>query len=161
HPHRMNFVQRPALDRARQHEKMQREGGQDVVRGARPGTAFAKTTRPTIGSGVARDALFARLDEPTGRTVLWISGPPGSGKTTLAAGYVQARRLQSVWYQIEADDADAATFFHYLSHAARKLGPERVRELPAFTAQHGRDVASFARKFFRQLFAGGDEPLAG
>src|SRR4029453_14703241 len=82
----MNFVQRPALDRARQHEKMQREGGQDVVRGARPGTAFAKTTRPTIGSVVARDALFARLDQPTGRPGLGVSGPPGAGATPARGG---------------------------------------------------------------------------
>ena len=122
-------------------------------------TAFAKTTRPTIGSVVAREALFARLDEPAGRTVVWISGPPGSGKTTLASGYVQARRLPYVWYQIDTDDADPATFFHYLVHAVRKLGAARARDLPQFAARHASDVASFARKFFRQFFAGG-EPLA-
>jgi ATP/maltotriose-dependent transcriptional regulator MalT/DNA-binding SARP family transcriptional activator len=131
-----------------------------VVKGGHLGTAFAKTTRPTIGSAVARDALFARLDEPAARTVVWISGPPGSGKTTLAAGYVQARRLKSVWYQVDADDADPATFFHYLAHAARKLGAARTRSLPSFTAAHARDVASFSRKFFRELFASDAEPLA-
>ena len=135
-------------------------GRDDVAKPGQSAIAFAKTTRPTIGSVVERPALFARLDEPPGRTLVWISGPPGSGKTTLAAGYVQARRLKSVWYQIDADDADPATFFHYLSHAARKLGAARARELPRFTAQHADDVASFARKFFRQLFADATQPLA-
>ena len=128
-----------------------------MVKGGESGTAFAKTTRPTIGSVLARDALFARLDQPPGRTVVWISGPPGSGKTTLAAGYAQARRLPCVWYQIDSDDADPATFFHYLAHAARKLGA--ARSLPAFTARHGGDVGSFSRNFFRQLFALGAQPL--
>jgi ATP/maltotriose-dependent transcriptional regulator MalT/DNA-binding SARP family transcriptional activator len=131
-----------------------------VIKGGRSGTAFAKTTRPTVGSVVAREALFARLDQPAGRTLVWISGPPGSGKTTLAAGYVEARRLRSLWYQVDSEDADPATFFHYLSHAARKLGAARASELPQFMPQHGRDVVAFSRRFFRQLFASGTEPIA-
>ena len=138
---------------------MEREGN-DVPKPLRSGIAFAKTTRPTMGSAVERESLFRHLDTPAGRTVAWISGPPGSGKTTLAASYTQARRLQAVWYQIDADDADPASFFHFLAHAARKLGGARANELPAFTPQHADNVASFARKFFRQLFAGVTEPLA-
>lgn len=48
------------------------------------GVAFAKTTRPVISGFVRREALFARLDGNPGRTVAWISGPPGSGKSTFA-----------------------------------------------------------------------------
>ena len=131
-----------------------------MIKGDHPGTAFAKTTRPVIGSTVEREALFARLDDPSGRSGAWICGPPGAGKTTLAASYVRARRLATLWYQVDADDEDPATFFHYFAHAVRKLGGQRERQLPAFTKQHGGDVASFARKFFRQLFAGSKEPLA-
>ena len=35
--------------------------------------AFAKTTRPAIGSIVPRARLFARLDGAPGRAVAWIS----------------------------------------------------------------------------------------
>ncbi|HSA88397.1 MAG TPA: BTAD domain-containing putative transcriptional regulator [Burkholderiales bacterium] len=115
--------------------------------------AFAKTTRPAIGSIVPRARLFARLDGAPGRTVAWISGPPGAGKTSLAASYVEARNWRVLWYQVDADDADVATFFHYLGHAARKLEGERPQELPKFAPQYGADVALFARKFFRELFA--------
>jgi len=114
--------------------------------------AFAKTTRPVIGSAVRREALFARLDGTSGRTVIWISGPPGAGKSTLAASYVEARNLACIWYQLDPDDGDVATFFHYLGHAARRLDEGRARELPAFAPQYSGDVAAFARNYFRQLF---------
>ena len=51
------------------------------------GVAFAKTTRPVIGSAVRREALFARLDGTSGRTVVWIPGPPGAGTFSNGAEY--------------------------------------------------------------------------
>ena len=115
--------------------------------------SLAKTTRPALGSVVRREALFVRLDGQPGRTLAWISGPPGAGKSTLAASYVDARGYQCAWYQLDPDDADVATFFHYLGHAARKLGDGEPPDLPAFTAQHLQNVAAFSRRFFRQLFS--------
>lgn len=121
-------------------------------------TAFAKTTRPAISAVMPRERLFARLDGMAGRTVGWISGPPGAGKTCLAASYLEARRYKVLWYQVDADDGDVASFFHYLAHAARKLEGGRARELPVFSP--GADLASFSRQFFRQLFALARTPVA-
>jgi ATP/maltotriose-dependent transcriptional regulator MalT/DNA-binding SARP family transcriptional activator len=125
-----------------------------------PAVAFAKTTRPVIASHVPRERLFARLDGSAGRTSAWISGPPGAGKTTLAASYVEARNYRALWYHVDPDDADVASFFHYLRHAAHKLEGVRAAELPRFGPQYGADVASFSRKFFRQLFSRAKAPFA-
>ncbi len=57
-----------------------------MAQARRRGVAFAKTTRPVIGSAVRREALFARMDGTSGRTVIWISGPPGAGTCTFSNG---------------------------------------------------------------------------
>ncbi|WP_024302644.1 BTAD domain-containing putative transcriptional regulator [Pseudogulbenkiania sp. MAI-1] len=120
-------------------------------------TTFARTTRPEIGGILRREALFSRLDGLPGRIAVWISGPAGAGKSTLAASYVDARAYQSAWYQVDPGDVDIATFFHYLGHATRRLatGP-----LPAFDTRYGDNLASFSRHFFRQLFARLSAPSA-
>ncbi len=121
------------------------------------GTTFIKMTRPEIGCIVRREALFARLDGLPGRIAAWIAGPPGAGKSTLAASYVDARNYQSAWYQVDPDGEDIATFFHYLGHAVRKLAGER---LPVFDARYTGNVAGFSRHFFRQLFVRPAVPAA-
>ena len=121
-------------------------------------TAFAKSTRPEISGVVQREALFARLDGTPARTVAWISAPPGFGKTTLAASYLEARSYRWAWYRVDPDDDDGATFLHYLARAMRKLRGAGA-ELPAFGPEH-RSMAAFARHFFRALFTGAVGPVA-
>ena len=122
-------------------------------------TAFAKSTRPEIGGVVAREALFTRLDGAAGRTVVWISAPPGFGKTTLAASYLEARNYRWAWYQVDPDDDDGETFFHYVAHAVRKLRRDGDA-LPAYGPEHRDNLAAFSRRFFRTLFANADGPTA-
>src|SRR5689334_21730670 len=126
----------------------------------RPPAIFAKTTRPAIASVVPRERLYARLDGTPGRKVAWISGPPGSGKTSLAAAYAETRRFRTLWYQLDPDDTDVATFFHFLAHGAAKLEGARDLEMPAYSEAFGADVPAFARRFFRHMFAHAKGPLA-
>lgn len=81
------------------------------------------------------------------------SGAPGAGKTTLAGSWLDARNIPGIWYQVDAGDADPATFFHYLGDAARPFTRKGLRPLPDLTAEYLSDIPGFTRRFFRELFA--------
>src|SRR5690606_2680544 len=87
--------------------------------GQRP-LSLAKLTAPQPNRAWPRARLFERLDAARrGGGIVWIAAPAGSGKTTLVASYLQARRLRAAWYRVDAADADVASFFHYLGQAAK------------------------------------------
>src|SRR6188474_1331243 len=120
------------------------------MREARP--ALAKTTRPRLSSVVPRERLFRALDEARNRSALWLTGPPGSGKTTLAASYVEKRKPASLWYQIDESDADIASFFYYLGLAGARPTKRGAAELPRFMPQHRAALTAFARRYFQALY---------
>lgn len=82
--------------------------------------AIAKITRPRLSDVLHRPRLFRLLDRCRKAPVTWISGPAGSGKTTLVASYLDARKIPCLWYQMDGGDADLATFFYYLGLAAKR-----------------------------------------
>jgi DNA-binding SARP family transcriptional activator len=82
-----------------------------------------------------------------------VTGPPGAGKTTLIASYIEARDLPSVWYQVDAGDADAATFFYYLRLAVEPLQRSSARPLELLTPEYMADLSGFSRRFFRDWYA--------
>lgn len=112
---------------------------------------IAKLSRPRLHRAIARERLFTRLDEARDAGLVWVSGPPGSGKTTLLSTYVEHRGITCLWYQVEAADADLATFYYYLRMATQSLFAKR-KSLPLFTPEFASDSAGFSRRFFRALF---------
>ena len=125
---------------------------------ARP--PLAKLTRPKLYGALPRPRLFALLDEAATRPIVWLSGAPGAGKTTLVASYLEARHRRHLWYQLDAGDADSGTFLHYLRIAAQQLAGKAAVSLPQFTSEPQQDLARFARSFFRDLFAALPLPCA-
>jgi DNA-binding SARP family transcriptional activator len=106
-----------------------------------------------VFGNVARERLFAALDAVRSKPLVWICGWPGAGKTVLASSYLEARSRPALWYQVDAGDADPATFFYYLSEAAASLQRGKKTRLPLLTQEYLADIPGFTRRFFRSLFA--------
>jgi len=115
--------------------------------------ALAKLTRPKLYDALSRPRLYALLDEASTRPIIWVCAPPGAGKTTLVASYLEARNRRHLWYQIDAGDADPATFVHYMRTAALAVAGKAAAALPPFTSEPQQDLGRFSRGFFRDLFS--------
>jgi len=125
----------------------------------RRGTGLAKLSRPRLYEAVSRERLFALLDAQRQHRVTLVAAPPGAGKTTLVASYLESRKLPGIWYQVDGGDADPSTFFYFLGLAERALpGHGRRPPLPLLTPEYLPDLAGFSRRFFRELFARMGEP---
>ncbi|MBL8535269.1 MAG: hypothetical protein JNL33_15585 [Betaproteobacteria bacterium] len=106
---------------------------------------LGKTSVPRIADAVDRPRLFKQLDVALERRALWLAAPPGYGKTTLIASYLEHRSRSARWLQLDAGDGDPATFVDYLSVLASDSG----RSLPKLSPEYLSDVAGFARRFLR------------
>jgi ATP/maltotriose-dependent transcriptional regulator MalT/DNA-binding SARP family transcriptional activator len=112
----------------------------------------AKISRPHSGDILVRDRLHAILDSESAKPLLWITGPGGSGKSSLVSGWIEARKLFCLWYQVDAGDNDLSSFFYHLGHAARRAAPRKKRPLPLLTPEYLAALPVFARRFFEDLF---------
>jgi LuxR family maltose regulon positive regulatory protein len=113
----------------------------------------AKTTRPSLAGIFLRKRLFRLLNRARDQSVIWISGPGGSGKTTLVASYLDHCKLPCLWYQLDADDADLSTFFYYLGLAAKHAAPRHRKPLPLLTPEYLQAIPAFTRRYFENLYA--------
>ncbi len=93
------------------------------------------------------------LDKCRTRPVIWITGPPGSGKTALVSSYLDVHKLPCLWYQVDQGDADIASFFYYMGLAAQKAVPRKRSSLPLLTSEYLQGIPTFTRRYFEKLFS--------
>ena len=119
----------------------------------------ARRSRSSAGQGssTSRSASGSSSSSTSGAAhpILWIAGPPGSGKSTLVASYIESRKAPGLWFQADPGDADPATFFHYVRVGVGEIPGRRARDaaaLPVFSAEYAGDLPAFSRRFMRELF---------
>jgi DNA-binding SARP family transcriptional activator len=100
---------------------------------------------------VPRIRLFEFLDDCLERPVTWITAPAGSGKTTLAASYLSAKKLPHIWYRVDEGDCDIASFFYYMDLAVRRAAKE-TEPLPLLTPEYMMGVPTFTLRYFEKLY---------
>jgi len=122
--------------------------------------SIAKIRRPVLSGIVLRERLFRLLDDGDGKSVILVSGPAGSGKTTLAASYLDSRKIPCLWYQMDEGDTDLSTFFYYLGLAAKGAAPGRRKPLPLLTPEYALGIFAFTRRYFENLFSRLKPPFA-
>jgi len=121
---------------------------------ARKDVVLAKLSRPRVHDALVRTRLHEALGQACRKPVVWLSAQPGAGKTTLVADHLDATKRPALWYQADAGDGDAATFVYHLRLGARAIaGAKRADRLPLLTPEYLADLAGFARRFFRDLYA--------
>ena len=123
-------------------------------------THIAKISRPSASGVLPRSRLMTVLDNGREQPLTWVSGPAGSGKTTLVGSYLDERKLPCLWYQVDAGDEDIASFFYYMGLAAQKAAPRYRKPLPLLTPEYLTGVSPFTQGFFEHLYARLKPPFA-
>jgi LuxR family transcriptional regulator, maltose regulon positive regulatory protein len=72
-----------------------------------------KTKPPNPRKVIRRQRLFDLLNAPPRSQLVWVSGPAGSGKTTLVKTYLDSIGQPFLWYKIDSRDGELLTFFHF------------------------------------------------
>jgi len=113
---------------------------------------IAKISRPCLQAVFNRARLSDLIDNFRRYPVIWITGVPGAGKSTLAASYIESNKLPGLWYQMDSSDDDPTNFFYYMTLAAKKAAPRRKKALPKLSPENFLSLPSYAIQYFRGLF---------
>jgi LuxR family maltose regulon positive regulatory protein len=89
---------------------------------------FIPPARPDL---VSRPRLIERLNEGSGRKLILISAPAGSGKTTILSEWIASCQRPAAWLSLDEEDKDPSRFLIYLIVALQTVAPNIGQEMLA------------------------------
>jgi LuxR family transcriptional regulator, maltose regulon positive regulatory protein len=114
---------------------------------------LAKIDPPRLSNVYQRKRLFALLEGYAAGRVIWVSAPPGYGKTVAVASWLESRSGAVIWYQCDEGDADIASFFYFLSLAHAHHSGVKDDPLPSLSPELYAALPTFVRNYFREFCA--------
>jgi ATP/maltotriose-dependent transcriptional regulator MalT/DNA-binding SARP family transcriptional activator len=109
-----------------------------------------KVVPPRLARVIRRGRVSALMLNGANRgAALWIHAAGGSGKTTAVASVAADLKIPTIWVHLDAGDAEAPSFFHYLRLSMLVALPKAATTLPAFGAELATEVALYTRRFAR------------
>lgn len=113
---------------------------------------------PVVDGLIARHRLFKQIDQAPLRGAVWVTAPPGSGKSSLAATWLACKAGtapygHAIWYRIDETGADPSIFFEDLKRAVSRLPDAPLEALPVFRPEALPEIKAFADSWFQVLLA--------
>jgi LuxR family maltose regulon positive regulatory protein len=87
------------------------------------------------GKVLRRERLINNLEENLHKKLILICAGAGYGKTTLLAQFCEAFNQPYVYYDIDAEDNDLATFLDYLISGVRRYSPDFGKRIKSIIPQ--------------------------
>jgi LuxR family transcriptional regulator, maltose regulon positive regulatory protein len=129
------------------------QGRASTVLAAEPRRPLAKIDPPRLSNVYQRKRLFALLEGYAESRVIWVSAPPGYGKTVAVASWLESRSAAVIWYQCDEGDADIASFFYFLSLAHAHHSSVKDYPLPSLSPELYAALPTYVRNYFREFCA--------
>jgi LuxR family transcriptional regulator, maltose regulon positive regulatory protein len=120
-------------------------------------TKFARP--PLRVEHVVRSDLIELLRAGTARPLTVVTAPPGFGKTTLLAAWIDAGVSRVAWLSLDDDDNDPGRFFLYAVAALRSVEPEIGTRALAAHATPGAGLVEVTLPLLLNDLAAVDEKL--
>ena len=118
-----------------------------------PTRRLAKIDAPHLTNVYKRQRVFKLLDGHSKARVIWVSAPPGYGKTLAVSSWLQTRRKRLIWYQCDEGDADPASFFYFLTLALADHTGSTADTMPSLSPELYSALPIFVRNYFREFCA--------